>query len=152
MSSKRNTMNIVKTSVCIVLCIALGASIALAAFWLGDTQNPLGSAPGGSQTRPASSSVLTMPQANSVFITASTTCIARAITTGGAGIMLKFGQNNDSGSGGFDLTSNVGHFQAASTTVMYDAGEYGCGRWSGVGISGSATSAQAVITEFGGFQ
>ena len=51
-----------------------------------------------------------------------TQCSARIITTVASAIMLSFGQMSSTTPSG-----TIGHLQAASTTVAYDSGLYGCG-------------------------
>jgi disulfide bond formation protein DsbB len=54
---------------------------------------------------------------------ATSTCAARTITTSASPVMLTFSDIT-----GQTPTGSLGHLQAASTTVTYDAGLYGCGR------------------------
>lgn len=60
--------------------------------------------------------------AGTVFAT-STACTSRVISTSAQPIMITFSDNQ-----GKIPTGSFGHLQAASTTVAYDAGLYGCGR------------------------
>lgn len=53
----------------------------------------------------------------------TTTCTARVITTGAEGLGLTFGDEQ-----GDRLTGFLGHYQAASTTVVYGSENYGCGK------------------------
>jgi hypothetical protein len=53
---------------------------------------------------------------------ATSTCASRIITTSAAPVMMTF-----SDYAGQTPTGSFGHLQAASTTVAYDAGVYGCG-------------------------
>lgn len=61
-------------------------------------------------------------------------CHSRVVTTQGLGINISFGEvlvANSTTSWTFSsssLSNSVGHWQAPSTTVAYDAGLYGCGR------------------------
>lgn len=58
-------------------------------------------------------------------------CKARIVsTTGGSAIMLVFGDPANGDLSSSTVSGTVGHWQAASTTVAYDSGLYGCGRWS----------------------
>lgn len=59
--------------------------------------------------------------ARMVFAT-STFCSGRIITTGASPLKLSFADGNAT------PTASIGHFQSASTTVVYDADQYGCGR------------------------
>jgi hypothetical protein len=64
------------------------------------------------------------------------TCNARVISTQGlSAIMIAFSDPVLSAQlagnlGSTTVSASAGHFQAASTTVVYDAGLYGCGRWT----------------------
>lgn len=59
------------------------------------------------------------------------TCNARVITTQGlSAIMISFGDKTNGDFSSTTLGVAVGHLQAASTTEVYDAGLYGCGRWT----------------------
>lgn len=52
-------------------------------------------------------------------------CSSRIISTTGSAIMLMF-----SSSGSTTLSGSIGNYQAASTTMAYDGGLYGCGYWT----------------------
>ena len=56
------------------------------------------------------------------IIATSTNCASRTITTSAAGIGLSF-----SDAQGDLLTGNLGEWQGASTTVIYDSATKGCG-------------------------
>lgn len=59
------------------------------------------------------------------------TCKARVVTTQGtSAIMLSFGDKINGDFSSTTLTGTIGHLQLASTTVAYDSGIYGCGRWT----------------------
>lgn len=55
-------------------------------------------------------------------IFATSTCAARVVTTSAQPIMMTFSDYS-----GQTPTGSFGHLQAASTTVVYDSGQYGCG-------------------------
>lgn len=57
--------------------------------------------------------------ASTVF--ATSTCTSRVISTQAVPIMVTYSDNQ-----GRTPSATLGHFQAASTTVVYDAGLYGC--------------------------
>lgn len=52
-------------------------------------------------------------------------CASRIISTSNSAIMLAF-----SSAASTSLSGTVGNWQAASTTVAYDSGLYGCGYWT----------------------
>lgn len=67
----------------------------------------------------------------------SPTCHSRVITTSSQGIRLSFGDT--AGFGSTTLSNTVGHYQAASTSVVYDSALYGCGLMSAIGLVSSTT-------------
>lgn len=60
---------------------------------------------------------------SSALVFATSSCSARIISTSASPIMITFG--DVAGNGG--PTGSFGHIQAASTTVIYDSGQVGCG-------------------------
>jgi hypothetical protein len=81
----------------------------------------LGSAPAGLEGTVATSSLLNV-SSTAITLIATTSCSARIITTTASPIMLTFSDYN-----GQTPTFQLGHLQAASTTVVYDSGQWGCG-------------------------
>lgn len=80
------------------------------------------SAPSGLQATVATTSSPAVTS-TAALVFATSTCAARVIsTTGASGIMIGF-----SDAQGFVPTGSIGHWQAASTTIAYDSGQYGCG-------------------------
>ena len=112
----------------------------------------VGAAPAGLRTRLVSNTVTTVgPQlvahpvatttpVHRVLFLGNTTCQARVITTLGTGIQFTYGVESSSTT----LSSTKGHFQAASTTVVYDASVWGCGVVSGW----AAASTSVSVSEF----
>ena len=80
------------------------------------------SAPSGLQADVATSSVFAIAARTSSSLFATSSCAARIIQTGISPIMLTF-----SNYAGQSPTGTFGVLQAASTTVVYDSGQYGCG-------------------------
>lgn len=108
------------------------------------------SAPGGYQTAWATSSMLivTATKDFTAFATSTPNCTNRTITTIANPIMIKIGDHAR-----FELGSNAGHYQAASTTVEYDSGLYGCGLWTIRGaLSSNVASTQVFVSEFNDFR
>lgn len=101
-----------------------------------------GGAPPGFLAINASTSYLTVG-ATAEEITATSTCVARVITTEEAGIKFTLDDNTPSGGG-------LGIFQDASTTVAYDASVYGCGSWHAISATGATTS--ITLIEFRNFR
>jgi hypothetical protein len=72
-------------------------------------------------------------------------CKSRIITTQGASaIMLSFGDKINGDFSSTTLSGQIGHLQAASTTVAYDGEIYGCGRWTAYAWASSTLS----VSEF----
>ena len=109
-------------------------------------------APGGMQTKVSTSSVITLQngQAGKTWtIAASSTCVARIVSTTDQAIMLKFATS----SSGYNLNGMAGHVQTGSTTVAYDAAIYGCDDLlAATTAAGGATNTQITITELQGFR
>lgn len=99
--------------------------------FMRDTKEAGASAPSGlSSTVATSSEIAVSTTAITVFATSTlNTCASRIISTNGDGIMMTFTDKN-----GDSPTAVHGHYQAASTTIAYDAGLYGCGAWKIYGI------------------
>ena len=122
--------------------MALAAVVTLAAFWISnDLPKAIGSAPAGMRADTGSTSVITLASATRNQMFATSTCIARAVTTTSTPIMIQFTDHET-----YPTTAN-GHLQLGSTTVMYDAGTYGCGLWRAVSISGAAGQ-NVFVTQF----
>lgn len=75
------------------------------------------------------------PQEVKTIFSSNSICTSRVVGTAGQAVMLTFGDPVNGDVSSTTLTSMVGHWQGASTTVSYDAGIYGCGRWSAFGIA-----------------
>lgn len=81
------------------------------------------------------------------FATSSGGCTSRVISISdglGKGVNIKFSDH-----AGFTLSGVAGHFQAGSTTEVYDAEIYGCGKLTVFGLNG-ATVVGLTVTEFAG--
>lgn len=102
--------------------IVLTFLTALAIFLSYRTNPANASAFPGQQTSIATTSNPAVTNTASLVF-ASSTCTARIITTAASPIMITFG--DIAGNGG--PTGTFGHLQAASTTVVYDSGQVGCG-------------------------
>lgn len=94
-----------------------------------------GSAPVGLPTSVATTSQFTVTTTQQRAL-ATSTCDARIVTTTTGAVMLSFTDLQ-----GFVPTPILGHLQLASTTVVYDSGQYGCGAMRVI----SATGATSVV-------
>lgn len=129
------------------LLFIFAGMIAIVTVWQSYNSIPAkASAPQGMAATSASTSQITLIEGQVAQVFASSTsCVSRVISVGGfknLWIML-----TDSAT----LPSvNVGNLHAASTTVAYDAGVYGCGLWRI--YNQSATTSIFTVTEFTGFR
>ncbi len=107
-----------------IVAAALVAIVFMVYLTLQETKVAFASAPSGLPATFATSSVDSLAANTATVIAATSTCAARIITTAGASSVVllftdKFGNT---------LTGNTfTALQAASTTVSYDSGIYGCG-------------------------
>lgn len=112
-----------------VIISFLLTSIVLSGWALLSSKSPvLGSAAPGVAATIASSTAATVPVNASTVLVATSSCVARIISTGQTTAMLTFDDR-------FAPTGSFGAYQAASTTVVYGAGDYGCGQvkaWTSV--------------------
>lgn len=129
--------------------LLLGMALLVMSLWvMNSTQKASGAAPQGMRTLVASSTVkANVGTSTPVTIFSGSSCAGRAITTVGEPIMFTIASSTD-----LDQTvvptATFGHLQAASTTVMYDAGTWGCDVWQAFGYASTTIS----VTEFGGFR
>ena len=84
-------------------------------------KNANASAPSGLPATVSTTSQETL-STTALQLFATSTCSARIISTSGQPIMLTFSDKQ-----GSVPTGSFGLIQAASTTVVYDSGQYGCG-------------------------
>lgn len=108
---------------------------------LSTPSKSLGSAPSGLVATVATSSLMQVGSTSPVTLLATSTCTARIITTYSVPITLTHSNNL-----GKSPTATFGHLQAASTTVVYDSGLYGCGLVKAYGFEASAAVASTSIT------
>lgn len=99
---------------------------------------PLGQATSGiPSTLAIATTTAVGPQVNKTIFSANSLCTARVIGTAGSAVMITLGDPVNGDVSSTTLTSMVGFTQTASTTIVYDSGIYGCGRWSAYGIASS---------------
>lgn len=105
----------------ILIVVALIAVTAAILAGVAGMRPALGAAPNGSPANIATSTNDTLSATTVYGVIASSTCTARIISTGGSAVMLTFNDRDTP-------TGSSGNQQAASTTVVYDSGQYGCGK------------------------
>lgn len=68
------------------------------------------------------------PQNKVTLFNSNSACTSRIVRTQGQGIILAFADPTNGDVASTTLSSVIGFIQAASTTIAYDSGIYGCGR------------------------
>lgn len=101
------------------------------------------SAPSGLPATVATSSTIAVGTSTkaTILFAGDGTCSARIITTYAQPVMLSFAAVSST-----TISQTVGHLQAASTTVVYDSGLYGCGLFTAIGEVYSTALASTTIT------
>lgn len=110
------------------------------------TPTPFGGAPGGGLADNASSSQISLLNNADRNIFASSTCVARMVTSTATPIIVKIGDHAQ-----WTLTNFVGHYLSASTTHIFDAATYGCGLWT-ARTYGNMPANSVNVTELRGFK
>ena len=102
-------------------------------FGASATQIQAGAMP-GLTTNVASTSAYSFGT-TAVSLMATSSCVTRIISTQASPIMLTFSDWS-----GQTPTALIGHIQAASTTIVYDADKYGCGLFKAYGFTTATTT------------
>ena len=98
-------------------------------------------APSGIPATIATSSLMMVGSTSPVTLIATSSCSARIITTYATPVTLTFTDYLAQ-----SPTATFGHLQAASTTVVYDSGQYGCGKVKAYGFEQNSAIASSSIT------
>jgi len=126
--------------------IVVTIAILIGLIFSGLVQTPpqaLGESFTGTISRIDSATTTTVgPDTIVTIFSKGTDCDARMISTQGVGIKLAFGEVT--GFGGAQLEATTGHYQAPSTTVIYDSGLVGCGSVSAF----ASASTSIMVSEF----
>ena len=99
-------------------------AVLAAALGVGTGNVMLGSAPSGLPASMASTSQAAIGATVTTLVATSTNCASRIVTTVANPIRLSFGSPDQPI---VQPSGTIGHLQAASSTVVYDSGIYGCG-------------------------
>ena len=110
--------------------VIIGVFAALLVLILFGSHSVSAGAPPGLHATVATSSSPTLGATSATVIVSTSTCMARIVSTGGSIVMLSF---NDAQT----PTGSFGVQQAASTTVAYDAAQYGCGQMKAFSFAAS---------------
>jgi hypothetical protein len=102
----------------------LGVAILIVGFlyFSGMSVTPFGAAPSGLATTIATSGPIAVDTTQITVIATSTNCTTRQLSTNNSAIKLTIGDAD-----GDVPTGTNGIWQAASSTVVYDSGQWGCG-------------------------
>lgn len=104
-----------------VVSITIALVTVLCILFINQVQLVGASAPPGIPAFVATTSQMTVNTTASRVLATTTACSSRIISTVASPITISFSDRN-----GFVPSGLVGHVQAASTTVAYDSGLYGC--------------------------
>lgn len=120
--------------------IGIGLGIlAVLAFVFSGSGSSFGSAPSGLAATVATTTQYTVGTTAVTAFATTTNCSSRVISTVAQPIMITFTDQS-----GQVPTALFGHLQSASTTVVYDAGIYGC---NAVKIYGFNADSVITLTE-----
>lgn len=121
---------------------ALAAAIlAVLVVAFSSTNERFGEAPSGIAATFATSSAYVAGTTENRLFATTTACTARLVTTTSQGVMITFSEKN-----AIVPTATIGHWQAASTSINYDAGVYGCDSWRVFG--GGGGNSNLTVAEF----
>ena len=125
-------------------------AIGVLAFWVASTfRTTYGSAPSGLSAAYSTSSTLAIgPNYVQVLTVAQSNCAARVVSTAATAIRLGFGGESATSTATSTsvVSSGTGVLQAASTTVTYDGGLYGCGFLAATGVDLTTSTVNVLTT------
>lgn len=110
-----------KTQKLYLLPIIVSLAVLIVGLYMSILNKAYGDAPSGLQATVATSTLGYPVGVSQTVLFATSTCNARIITTRTQPVMLTFTDVQ-----GTVPTATTGHLQAASTTVAYNSGQYGC--------------------------
>ena len=126
----------------LLLSLTTGAVVFIALFLVfsGSEEPGLGGTSGNLAADLATSSTVELgtDSVDVVFATSTSPCSTRTITTYGDPIQIDRFVSEVSATASLQLL--LGHLQLASTTVVYDGAEWGCGAWVGTAVSQGSTT------------
>lgn len=123
--------------------LTVAALVAGFSFWFSQPVESAGFFGYAARVQSATTTSVGGQTSTTIFSASSDdSCKSRIITTGATPVRLSFGEVT--GFGSTTLSVTVGHYQAASTTIAYDSGLYGCGWWTGRAIGATTT---VIVTE-----
>lgn len=139
------TLRIKKVSAFAVSLTLIAGSVAIAYALINGVPQVKASAVSGLQTFVASTSLISVGPQNNVWSGYGTTtrepnyaCASRIVSTVGQPVMISFSSVSST-----SLSQTAGFLQAASTSIVYDSGLYGCGYMTIRGLNASTTITEA---------
>lgn len=124
-----------------VLAVCVCLAFVLFGFHV-ELNKTFGSADNGLAATVASSTAEVVSTTATNIAATSTNCASRVITTTSQAVMLTL-----SDYAGQTPTQTFGHYQAASTTVAYDGGLYGCGLIKAISGGGASSNVTVTVTK-----
>ncbi len=122
------------------LVLVAFAMFALALFTVSGSHKADASAfPGGRATGYIATTTSVGPGNATQLFAQDNACSSRVVTTVAQPVMLSFFDPTNGDLSSTTLSGTKGFLQAASTTVAYDSGIYGCGRMFAYGFGASTT-------------
>lgn len=118
--------------------------LAVLVLLMARVEPAFGGAPGGVPAIQTTATTTQVgPQETKTLYAKNDACSSRVIRTQAVDIYLLFGDPTNGDLASTTLSGTAGFTQAASTTVVYDAALYGCGRMTAEAVSSTTiTSAQ----------
>lgn len=113
---KTSSLNIV------IITVSMFILAMFTVWYMSSTKMAIGSAPSGLPSTLATSTLLALASRTATTLIATSSCASRVVSTTNSSLMLTFSNYN-----GASPSEVFGHMQIASTTVVYDSGQYGCG-------------------------
>lgn len=127
--------------------LALGLIVLAGVFVFNQPKDAVGAGYiGWSVYQQSATTTVVGPQSKTTIYAAKTdgSCKSRVIGTKTTPIVLFFGDPTNGDLSSTTLDGTTGFVQGASTTVAYDSGIYGCGRWTAY----AAASTTITVSEF----
>lgn len=118
-----------------ILAVIVSVVVLFVVLFVGKEQNLKGAPTGLYSTLSIATTTAVGKQEVKTLFSSNKQCTGRVITSVAAPLMIIFGDPTNGDLASTTLSGELGHLQAASTTVMYDSGTYGCGRVSAYAFS-----------------
>ena len=134
--------------------MAIVTLVAMVSIYFASTLVGNASTPAGIPARVATSSAEASFGTNITLFEASPLCTSRTITTADTGIWMAFEETTQGSvttpgiaSTTISASNRVGIYQAGTTTVTYDASQFGCGIVSGISDTNGTSTLSVMETQ-----